>query len=373
MNVAIMTTALSPNYGAALQTYALSRAILDLNIDVDVYSYNDKRRLTDGMNLLSKVKYYLWNTSKIFLFGGKKEKAFKVFRNENIPMTEKTYRCNQELCDDPGEYDVYIAGSDQIWNPDFFRYDMSYFLNFVPEGKKKISYASSFAKRVFSSPYYDECSKLLSDFDAISVREHSGINIVKELCGKEAVQVLDPTLLLNRNEWAMITENSSLRAKQFSGILCYIMPGDKAVTNAIEKNAQMIHKLTGLPIMRLGIKEYNWKKYKAEEVDLFASPTDFVTYFLNAQYVVTNSFHGTAFGINFGKQTIIPYNSQLKKEKAIHERIFSLLEELESFELLIPNEQIINELPIQNVDKTSKLLQKEREKSILFLKSALIG
>jgi hypothetical protein len=205
------------------------------------------------------------------------------------------------------------------------------------------------------------------------VRERSGIDIVDRISGKTAVQVLDPTLLLTGEEWTELSKHASDRAKHFRGILCYVMPGDRLVTSKIEENAQFIKRMTGLPIMRLGLKEYEVRKYKTDEIDIFASPCDFVAYFLNAQYIVTNSFHGTAFGLNFGKHIVVPYNSTLNKDMAIHERIMSLLETLDSLNVLLSNEMILDELPTRDIERTNERLRYEREKSIKFLRESLLG
>lgn len=373
MNAVIMTTALSPNYGASLQTFALAKVIDQLGVNVEVYTYNDKKRMTYGMSGLQKLKYFTWGMIRKGLYGGKKEEGFDEFRNKYIPMTKDLFQNNSELRANPGDYDIYIAGSDQIWNPDFFQYDLSYFLDFVPRGKKKISYASSFAKKQFDTPLREECGKLLSDFDYISVREQSGICIVEEVSGKKAEKVLDPTLLLSKNEWSDITKNASTKSKQFNGILCYVMPGDTVVTNSIEKNAKKLQMLTGLPIMRLGIKEYDHKKYKSEETDICASPIDFIQYFINAKYIVTNSFHGTAFAINFEKQLIIPYNDSLSEKKAIHERILSFLDSVDSMSVLIPANKVIERIPERDIYRATRLLEDERSKSKRYLEHSIKG
>ena len=233
MKAAIMTLALSDNYGAALQCYGLSKALTDLGVENEVYRYQDWDRITYGMSVVSRIKYEALQIAKRMLTGGARAKGFSAFRENHIPMT-KLYGKNAQLRQDPGDYDVYISGSDQIWNPNLFVYDYSYFLDFVPEGKKMISYASSFGKAGFEDSYKEKCGQLLSRYAHISVREKSGEAIVKELCGKDAFTAVDPTLLLTKENWMPLMEDASRKAKVFRGILCYIMPGDKLVENAIE-------------------------------------------------------------------------------------------------------------------------------------------
>lgn len=371
MKAAIMTLALSDNYGAALQCYGLSKALTNMGVENELYRYQNWARITYGMSKVSRIKYEALKAAKLLLTGGERAKRFQQFRETYIPMTQKLYSNNDELRQDPGEYDVYISGSDQIWNPKLFVFDYSYFLDFVPEGKKKISFASSFGKASFEESYKENCGKLLNEYSHISVREKSGEAIVKDLCGKEAVTSVDPTLLLTKEDWMPLTEHASEKAKNFNGILCYIMPGDGLVESAIEKLAQQLHEKTGLPIMRLGIKEHKVFSYKKDEVDIKAGPADFLAYFANAQHVVTNSFHGTAFSVNFGKDAYIPINDTLPPEKALHERVKSLLSQIDAEELMVPASD--PKLPERTLDqqKIAKNLNALREESKNYLHHAL--
>ena len=372
MKAAIMTLALSDNYGAALQCYGLSKALTDMGVENELYRYQDWSRITYGMPVVSKIKHEGLKAAKVLLTGGARSKGFTAFREAYIPMTPKLYSKNAELRQEPGDYDVYISGSDQIWNPKLFVYDYSYFLDFVPEGKKKISYASSFGSAGFDPAYEEKCGKLLAQYSHISVREKSGEAIVSRLCGKQATTCLDPSLLLTRQDWEPLMVDASAKAKKFNGILCYIMPGDKLVTDAIESLAQQLHKKTGLPIMRLGIKEYNVFRYKRGETDIKAGPAEFLAYFAGASYVVTNSFHGTAFALNFGKECYNPINDTLPPEKALHERIVSLLTQTDATAQMLPaSKPILPENSCVDMQKSQQLLDKLRQASMSYLRGAL--
>lgn len=370
MKSVIITLALSDNYGAVLQSYALAEKLKQLGLDVEIYKYQDKKRLTFNLSFKAKVRHFTWNLVQFLLTLGKKKRNYQKFRKQYLPLTKKRYKNSLDLRRMPGEYDLYISGSDQIWNPDLFVYDTSYFFDFLPADKKRISYASSFGKASFNDDYKEKCGGYLSKYDRISVREQSGINIVKDLCGKVAECTLDPTLLLTMEEWGEITVKASNRAKKFKGILCYVMAGDTKVVNAIEEIAQKLSKETSLPIMRLGVKEYQMLKYGKSGSHVTASPVDYLQYFMNAEYVVTNSFHGTAFALNFGKKLYVPINDELPLEKALHERISSLLTKVDATDAIVP---ISSMLELKNIDmeQTKKLLELEREKSLEFLKKAV--
>ena len=167
-------------------------------------------------------------------------------------------------------------------------------------------------------------------------------------------------------------ENAHEKAKTFNGILCYHMPGDGLVQEAIEKIAQQLHQKTGLPIMRLGVKEHTIFRYPKGETDIKAGPSEFLAYFSGAQYVVTNSFHGTAFAMNFSKECYNPINDTLPPEKALHERIVSLLTQTEATAQMLPasNPVLPETYDVDHV-KSQKLLAAMREESLSYLKNAL--
>ena len=372
MKASVITLALSDNYGALLQSCAFSKALQNLEVEPVFYRYQDWKRVTYGMSPKRRVLHWGMKQTKELLTLGQRKKRFRAFREKNLPLTKWLYGNNAQLREAPAEYDVYISGSDQIWNPGLFVFDYSYFLDFVPEGKKKISYAPSFGKAVFDPAYKEKCGKLLAQYSHISVREKSGEAIVRELCGKEAQTVLDPTLLLTKREWEPMMAQANERAKAFSGILCYIMPGDKLVERAIESLAQQLHKKTGLPIMRLGIKEYDVFRYPGRETDIKAGPAEFLAYFAGAQYVVTNSFHGTAFALNFGKECYNPINDTLPPEKALHERIISLLTQTEATAQMIPaSDPILPDDCGVDMEKSQQLLHGLRQASMAYLQNAL--
>lgn len=369
MKAAIMTLALSNNYGAALQTYALAKKIEDLGVDTEVYNYTDMGRLTYGCSILQKIIRTLWYYGKDAFTLWQKKRSFNSFRRNLVPLTKKKYSTNEQLKSTPQNYDVFISGSDQIWNPDLFLYDTSYFFDFIPDDCKRISYASSFGKSTFNDSHKEKCGELLSKYSNISVREESGVEIVKDLCGKDAECVLDPTLLLEASEWDEIANNAKSKAKNFKGILCYVMPGDNKVVSSIVKVAEKLHKQTGLPIVYIGIKEYDIFKFGVKNCDIFVSPMDFVAYFKNAEYVVTNSFHGTAFSLIYNKKFYIPINDELQKGKALHERVLSITKKLEAENALVPTSNL--ELKELDLEKVQEHLSVEREKSLKYLKDSL--
>lgn len=373
MKTVILTTALSDNYGAALQTFALAEAIKKLGSEATVYRYNNPKRVLNSMTRKQRIVHRIWEAVLFILDKGEKKTKFTEFREKYIPLTKTTFRTSDELKANFGDFDVYIAGSDQIWNPSFFIDDLSYFFDFLPADKKRISYASSFGKAEFGSvKYRDKCRLLLQHFAHISVREKSGIRIVKELCDADAECVLDPTLLLDQMDWMKLV---NVQTSTEEIILCYTMPGDKKVTDSIEIIAKQLSKDTGLPIVRLGNKEYDVFKYGRKACDISAGPIEFVKYFLKAKYVVTNSFHGTAFSLNFRKKLLIPINNSIETKTALHERLLSIVEILGAKECLVGASEIGNSIDFSkhsvNYNEVSTKLEKERKQSFYFLNMAI--
>ena len=373
MKIAILTTALSVNYGAALQAYALVESVRKMGYSVNNINYNDPNRIAQSMSTREKITHAIWRALVYLLSNNRKERNFTIFQRNNLLLTRQRMTSSSELKNTTTEYDLFIAGSDQIWNPSFFINDLSYYFDFLPENTRRISYASSFGKADFGSEKYrDRCASLLSRFQHISVREQSGVRIVKELCGKDATWVLDPTLLLDEQEWMSLAE---IREKSEDIILCYTMPGDKMVTDSIETIARNLSKVSGLPIVRLGNKEYDVFRYGKKSCDITAGPIEFIRYFLKAKYVVTNSFHGTAFSLNFGKDFIIPINDSIDNSSALHERLLSILKLLGAENAIIKTSEISDSIDfgshlINHYEIKDRLIN-ERKKSLDYLRAAI--
>lgn len=321
------------NYGATLQAVALNSYLNKAGFDAENLDYNDVNRVKNSLSLKQKIINDLWTKIAVKLIIGNKKKAkFEAFRQSNLKLSNKKWRSKEALAADCPEYDIYISGSDQIWNPDIMRDDYNYLLAFAPDNAKKIAYASSFGKSTLPDNRKDIYKKNLSRFDHIAVREASGKAIVKDLLGYEPQQVVDPTLLLNADDWAKIT---GYKANEEKYILCYYMPGDKTVCGAIKKISEDISKRTGYKIINIGLKEYY--KFKAGmDCRVDAGPADFVNLFLGAEYVVTNSFHGTAFSTNFGKEVYVPINKDLDGTKARHIRMVDYLKDIGMENSIIP-------------------------------------
>ncbi len=360
------------NYGATLQAAALNYFLNSKGYAAENLDYNDLSRVRNSLSAKQKIVNDLW--TKVFLrffIGNKKNAKFEAFRKENIRFSFGRWRSKDALLKAVPKYDVYVSGSDQIWNPDVMRDDYNYLLAFAPEGANKVAYASSFGKSKLPDGKKDVYKKYLSEFNSIAVRENSGKAIVQELLGYEPTQVVDPTLLLNKTEWATLTKYKETQEKY---VLCYYMPGDKVVTNAIKKLSNALAKQNGLKIVNLGLKEY-YKFVPNMDCRVDAGPADFVNLFMGAEYVVTNSFHGTAFSTNFGKKVYVPINKELDSTKARHIRMVDYLKSIGMEGSVIPvgSDGAVPDVSSVMFDygKVSAIIQELREHSVEYLLNAL--
>jgi hypothetical protein len=244
---------------------------------------------------------------------------FEEFAHDHLRLTDHRYESLEELSRADLPYDVILAGSDQIWNPAIFpdkKFDPVFFGGFSQ--KRKIAYAPSFGVPKIPEGMEDELRGYLSQFSHLSVRENQGQNIVRDITGQSVPVVLDPTLLLDREQWSGMA-----RAARPAGsyILCYCINPPGVLGPYIRALAER----TGLPIVQLcGIRR---KVHPKAECVLDAGPAEFLGLFQNAAYVCTNSFHGTVFSTQFQRPffTAVAPSELAAPERS---RTFSLLSRL---------------------------------------------
>lgn len=210
--VGVITILKVNNYGAELQAYATQAVLKKLGWNAEIIDYlfykNSDFKKTKmskplfPVGVVKKAKEYFYplfarlKSCRASDAAHRRKKRFDLFHKQNTSLS-RTYQTIDELYGAGLNYDVYMVGSDQVWNPGIYSSLKPYFLTFAPKGKKRISYASSFGVSEISAiakPFYE---KALKEFDAISVRERNAVGMVEHLTGKKAQWVLDPTLLLN--------------------------------------------------------------------------------------------------------------------------------------------------------------------------------
>lgn len=323
----------SLNFGGVLQAYALCEALKQLG-------YDAQQILVQRVyvNSTRKVKWYeYFNVAKIFrkikrMATAKKEtkqnkslanivaqrkKAFESFYNL-VPHSQVYLQTELEKCLD--DYDTFITGSDQVWSCG--ELDSPYFLGFVPEGKKKLSYAASIGKTSVDPRLQEVFESELDKYDGISVREQDAVALLKPYTEKEVVWCLDPTLLLDKKDWERVASDRKIDDPY---VLCYFLGDDLAH----RKLATEYAKNHGLKVVTF--PHYPGNYHSADEGfgDICladASPQDFLALIKNAAMVFTDSFHASVFSWRFQKEFFV---FGRKQHKGMAGRLYSLMNLLE--------------------------------------------
>lgn len=311
MRIGIITIHFGVNYGSALQAYALTRYLNQEGFDAEIINYIPKRYgvrnylSTEGhsFNLIQKVLFVI----AAFPFRFYNRYIFKRFLEKYVPLSSK-YREYRQLETMP-KYDVYITGSDQVWNSDYNKeHQKEYYLTFAEKDSIKISYAASFGKEKLDNSEIIEIKDYLSTFKAISVREISGLEILKS-CKVKGINVLDPIFLLSKADWEKFSGRRIVNEKY---VFIYALDGE--FDRHIEYAKQIANELSCKTVM----VNFN-KKYSHPSLDyclVYKDPKEFLSLFRYSEFVVTNSFHGISFSLNLNKQ-FVPisrkkYNSRLE-------------------------------------------------------------
>lgn len=310
----LVTCYFKHNYGSALQAFA-TQYFLDINgisnQTVSIEKLEDfkkgKRKFylsqlfnfpfikaKIGMVFL-RVKKFFNKTLKRNL--KKRDCAFKDFQSKHIRLTKdfSSYRELSSFCE--SNADNVVVGSDQLWLPVNVVADY-YTLNFVPDSVNKVSYATSFGISSIPKKYVSKYRDFLLRFDYLSVREETGRTIVKTVAGIECEVVCDPTFLLTKDQWIELIGDKPFYSERY--VFCYFLGKNRAH----RKFAERLAKLTGCKIVSINhCDEYvkysdSFADFAPYDVDPFA----FLNLIYHAQYVCTDSFHGSVFSLQFNKR-----------------------------------------------------------------------
>ena len=265
------------------------------------------------------------------------------FKEKYLHTTERQFRNHKELESLDGKYDVIIAGGDQVWNvlcPDA---DDAYFLDFIHDSKKA-AYSPSLGGNNLNEVVKDtqKYRRLLNEFDFISVREPNGKKWLEQLIGKEVPIIADPTLLLSHEEWL---QSFSIPQMDEKFIFNYAFFHNRPEANAA---IQKISEKMGMPVYVLDNK--SWAAYRLDKYGIkrykMTGPIAFLTLMENAEWVLTQSFHGTLFSAMFHKN-FWSYRAP-SVNKPGDDRAIAILKQLG----LADRYQVIDDLPNQNFTKT---------------------
>ena len=360
------------NYGNKLQNYALQEVIKELGFTVSTIiikdintkqKYNLKDRIIIKTNKLTKnnLEYI---TKKIY------NKICNHIYKDSIDERTKTFRCFSKkylneiswYSNDNGLrklaniYDYFVTGSDQVWNPVNQHGNSVYFLTFAPQ-HKRIAYAPSFGVSDIKSEYRENYKEWISEIHRLSVREDDGAKIIKALTGRDALVLVDPTLLLTKEKWLSVAKEANNKPKD-KYLLTYFLGG---ISNKYKKQIKMLAKDNNLEVVNLG----NIR----EKETFMTGPSEFIDYINSCSLLCTDSFHGAVFSMLMEKPFIV--YERIGASLSMFSRIDTLLSKfkLESRKV----ENIINSEEAFDIDYSHvpSALEEERDIALSYLKEAL--
>lgn len=297
----IVTIHMINNYGALEQTYALNKYLRLNGIDAKTIDFRTYR-VKESYQLLYPVRSFmdLARNAQVILYLKKLKKRndrFHQFLKEFVPMTEGTYFSNEELEEAELGFDYYICGSDQIWNTYCQNYDDAFILRFAKEKGGRFSYAASMGAEDINPSLQEKFAEELGQYKAISVRESSAVSVIGELSKQSVVHVVDPVFLLDADKWDEIATDNIV-GKPY--IFFYFVKGD---IPGMRDYVRKLGSTMRLPIVvvNCNLREMIYKNIKCYD----AGPAEFISLIRNAEYVVTNSFHASAFSVIYRKKFMV--------------------------------------------------------------------
>ena len=293
--IGIITFHRADNYGAVLQALALQRSIIRLGYGCEILDY-DARIISKNYDVIVKTSVAEAIKSLLIYDERKRKKqVFAAFRRKNMILSAPVAK--GELSDIVTQYDKLITGSDQVWNYHLTASDGAYFLDFVEDNNKRLSYAASFGIGEIPPEKLEWYRQKLAEFAHFSLREKTGVNLLKNILGFEAVNDVDPVFLLKADEWKeMITSRFAPNKYIFAYMLDRVS-ADYAQRLAVENGMELINLVYR--------KSYRHPEINVGNCYIALSPADFISCIYYADYVVTGSFHATAFSIIFNKKFVV--------------------------------------------------------------------
>lgn len=375
MRVGILTFHRATNYGTALQAFATEKGIKKLGVETEMIDYRPEyiertlhvRKLTNAKSP-KEIASIIVNAVLYPNMAKRKAESFKRFFSL---MNVSDYVCltADDVEKASHEYDVVLSGSDQLFNRNITGYDKTFFLPF--EHKRKVTFASSFGERKLSADRVEEIAPFFSGFDALSVREKTAHDILAQIkkvnvSAKSATSVLDPTFLLTKDEWNEYAD-PTLKLPKDGYILTYYM----LETPLLREITAKLQQKTGLKVVSIKPSKKQVILHQGKNLS-YAGPSEFLACYKNASYVVTNSFHGTAFAINYG----IPFfTSTLPVSMAgeVNSRLEDICELFDLSHRWIDSERKLNATDFTKPfeKETDRIIKNLREHSFDYLKHAL--
>lgn len=375
--IAILTQPLITNFGGTLQAYALQKKLKDKGYEVETINFQ-YREMSCINKVLSTLKNLFIRGKKVIHFTVKEK---NIIKSKHTSFIQKNIKYSREFKDkldlkkyfETEKFDAVIVGSDQVWRVAYSPNIELFFLDFLEENKiiRKIAYSASFGIDTwqFVGTQNEKIKSLIKQFDSISVREINAVKLCNDYWEVNVDHTLDPTLLLCKNDYNNLVNKANIINNENTGIFCYILDNNKNKLEIINYIENILNK-----------KSFYVKSVKQDKnsfiinnYDDYIIPSieDWLNAFINADFIITDSFHGTVFSIIFNK----PFISIVNIERG-GSRFYSLLGELNLLDRMVNKiEDITPDLINSNInfEEVHKILNKLREDSINYLNSSLEG
>lgn len=345
MKASIITMTRTYNYGATLQAFALQEYIESLGHQCNIVDHmgSDKHKTVDFKDF--SVGNILKWPYKTKLEQGYTN--FEKFYDEYMHMTHR-YPDKASLLQNPPDSDVFVTGSDQVWNPRDLRGE--FYLDFAPEGKKRISYAASIGVSEFPDDKKETIKSYIDKMDGISLRENGGVKAVTEITDKTVNKNCDPVFLIDREKWAAL--ESPVKGLEDGFILCYMIYKPEWLNDWLKA----IRKKTGKKIVFMGLHGY--RPVACDYYVRTAGPREFLWLVNHSSAVATSSFHGAAFSILFGK----PFVAMPDPPRP--DRLHNLLELFGLQDRIIYENKVENSFNPYDYSNVESIIKREQGKSI---------
>ncbi len=376
----------SLNYGGNLQAYGLSVWLKQRGYDAKQICFDHTNGQSNLMRTekTSKIKkicalgvsgvikrvsnkiFLKLSRSKIEQKRKKRAEAFHFFNSQLIPNTDKVYT-KDTIVESLDAFDVFITGSDQVWNLQW--YNSIFFLDFVPSTKTKISYAASIAQKALNEKQKEVFRNSLKDYKAVSVRESSAVELIRDCSPSVPQLVVDPTLLLAKEDWDKVSSNRLIDEKY---ILCYFLGENKAERKLATRFAKQNNlKIVFIPMLYASapMTDKGFGDVAMESV----SPQDFLSLIKHAEYVFTDSFHAVVFSNIYQKQYFVFNRSKNGEMSSRIVDITELFHQEDRFCAGKERETIQYITSLSNIDytKANEDFEKIKRESIEFLEKNL--
>lgn len=364
MKISIITVLNTVNYGSVLQTLATQNFWEKLGVEVEFVDFMRNDQTLRGrivQKLTSKPKGYKqmmkwpFRTFIDIISTTLSYRVFRAYIKKNISLSSKTYTSYDDIVADTPRADIYCTGSDQMWNSVWNQgIEHSFFLEYAPKGKRKIAFSTSIGKTSFDENEAETIVPLIKQFDFITLREQSAVELLKSY-GVTAECILDPTLLMNKEQWEPYVGKKLIQDQYLLVYQLHNQHDNADFAKAVEKIAQKKH----LQIIRIA---YSYSDTKSGKKVVMPKIEEFLSLIYYADYIVTDSFHGTAFSINFNKQFSVIYPRQFST------RMDNILKLTELQKCRYVDATSVNEIPTidyQAVNDKLECLRKDTQAKFL--------